>query len=184
MAGVIEIMKLSDVYAKIIKSEPYDDLSVFTFEYESYEEFPIVSRYKKVDYIKGVLTSEGVFEFLISLSCFVLRAAIIFAREKRRKASGPILFGISFTGFDDFDENSFVVPKIFVYPGGGGAEFLRNLIENRCMEESAEMSLIKRNFDKVGAISNFHFYESRFFDDACGEELVNIYAFPVEGYRT
>jgi len=172
-------MTLSDIFSKLTKNEPYNDLAVFEYSYDNYEEFPIVSRYKKVDDLKATLTDKGAFEILISLACFVLNCAIVHTSEKKiEKSNQKTLLGLSFDGFDDFEDNAFVVPKIFVFPGIEGARFLKKLINLATMEESDEMTLIRRSFRDAGVLSNFDFYESRFFDAACGEELVRIYAIP------
>ncbi len=172
-------MKLSDIFMKLIKDEPYNDLNVFDYSYESYEEFPIVSRYKKVAHLKTTYTAKEAFEILISLACFVLRCATVHTRRNDRgKSDRTTLLGLSFDGFDDFEENSFVVPKIFVFPGTEGVRFLSTLFGKRGMKASYELDLIKNAFHDAGVLSSFDFYESRFFDDACGEELVRIYAIP------
>lgn len=171
-------MKLSDVYIKLIQEEPYEDLRVFECDYDSYEEYPIVSRYKKVEYLKNSLSPGGVFGILISLACFVLNVAIISSKE--RVPRRDVLLGISFTDFDDYSDNLFVTPRIFVFPGRQGEGFLQKLIEKNNNDiESPEMKMIKSNFAAAGVFLNFNFYESRFFDDACAEEIINIYAIPV-----
>ncbi|MEN5160721.1 Imm15 family immunity protein [Achromobacter spanius] len=179
MDGAFEIMKLSEIYLKIIKSEPYNDLSVFTDKYDSYEEYPVISRYKKAEYLKKFVSPDGVFQMLISIANFVLNSAMVYARRNLDKTNGDILFAIYFCGFNGYKENLFVVPRIFVFPGAAGLDFLHKLVNSRGVTSSPEMTLIKKNFEEMGIASNFNFYESRFFDEACGEELVHIYAIPV-----
>ncbi|MEN5160722.1 Imm15 family immunity protein [Achromobacter spanius] len=176
-------MKLSEIYLKIIKTEPYNDLSVFTDKYDSYEEYPVISWYQKAEYLKKFVSPEGVFQILISMANFVLNSAMVYVRRNLDKANGDVLFAISFDDFEGYKENSFVVPSIFVFPGDAGLDFLHKLINSRVVMSTPEMTLIKKNFEEMGIASNFHFYESRFFDAACGEELVRIYAIPVTLHR-
>lgn len=57
-------MMLAEIYRKIISKEPYKDMGVFFESYESFEEIPLVSRYKRLDFLKKEMSNDKVSEVL------------------------------------------------------------------------------------------------------------------------
>lgn len=167
-------MNITDIHKKIISKEPYNDTSVFLASYESFEEIPVVSRYSRLEAFKKELGYDGVRDLLITLAIFLLNTALIVSRSK---GGTNTFFAITFTSFDRYDEDKFIIPKIFIYPGAHKLAFPEKLRQRSC-ESSRELSIIDHLFKINGAGGEFEILESRFHDPACNEKLVRVYVIP------
>lgn len=168
-------MIFSGVYKQIISKEPYCDLEIFFSEYESFEEIPIVSRLSRLDFLKKDLNQVECSVFLLGLSFFILNTVLSVSRAKNKKRT---FIAISFTDFELSDNDDFIVPNIFIYPSRTSSEFSKKLKSPK--GGSAELEIIKKIFDTSGLLSAFDFYESRFYDPACSNEFVRVFAVPKE----
>ncbi|WP_285374270.1 Imm15 family immunity protein [Pseudomonas sp. lyk4-TYG-107] len=166
-------MKLVDIYTKIINKEPYSDMGVFFEDYENFEEIPLVSRYKRLDFLKKEMSNDKVSEVLVGMAVFVM--SLIRIMEKIDKGT---FYAITFTDFDDVDERSVIIPNIFVYPEGVSSGFLDKVEKKDRKVASREMEEVKNSFRNVGGESMFDFHESRFYDSACDEEIVRVFVVP------
>lgn len=167
-------MKFSDIHKKIISKEPYNNTSIFLESYESFEEIPLVSRYDRLETFKKELGCDGVGDLLIGLSVFILHTALMVTRKN---SASNTFFAITFTSFDRYKKDKFLIPKIFIYPEGYKRGFLEK-IRLRSLEASDEIKTIKRLFEINGTADGFEFLESRFHDSACNQELVRVFAVP------
>ncbi|WP_242208282.1 MULTISPECIES: Imm15 family immunity protein [unclassified Pseudomonas] len=170
-------MKLAEIYSKIISKEPYNDMAVFFESYESFEEIPLVSRYKRLDFLKKEMSNERVSAVLAGAAIFLMNLI---------RVMGPAgtlnFYAITFTDFDSLDDQDVIIPNIFVYPTPASVGFLDKLKENSGGVTSQEMKEVKDCFDKLGSKALFDFYESRFYDSACGEDIIRIYAVPKKDF--
>ena len=167
-------MNLLKLYKKIIKKEPYHDLGELLWHFDNFEEFPTVSRDRRIKKLKKTLGKENVSDFLLGLALFLLNTLHTLARTQRKEIE---LSAITFTQFDG-RHGSTLVPRIFVYPGSASHTLRQWLMDNQPKEDSSEMTRVKSVFISCGLIDSFAFFESRFFDKACNEELIRIYAIP------
>lgn len=167
-------MNLLKIYKKIIEKEPYNDLGELLWEFDSFEEFPMVSRDSRIKKLKKTLRSENISDFLLGLAFFLLNTLHAVARNNQKKIE---LTAITFTQFDD-RHGTTLVPRIFVYPSDASDTLRQWLIDNQPKEDSKEMNRVKKIFTSCGLFESFIFFESRFFDNACNEELIRIYAIP------
>jgi hypothetical protein len=87
-------MKLAEIYSKIISKEPYNDMGVFFESYESFEEIPIVSRYKRLDFLKKEMSNDKVSEVLAGVAIFLMN--LIKIMGETGKCS---FYAITFTDF-------------------------------------------------------------------------------------
>ena len=168
-------MKFTDLYNKIISKEPYNDLDIFFSGYESFEEIPLISRYGRLSFLKESMDSDGISDFLVGLSVFLVNAI---RAQSRSKCGGNIFIAVTFTDFELFREQGIIIPKIFVYPEPGAIGFLNKVKGNSCGNASQEMKLVRLHFSNCQLESAFDFYESRFFDAASGEDIVRVFAVP------
>ena len=166
-------MNFSDLYKQIISKEPYCDLDIFFSEYESFEEIPIVSRLSRLDFLKQDLNQVEISVFLLGLSFFIMNSILSISRTKNKKRT---FIAISFTDFELADNDDFIVPNIFIYPSQMSSDFSKKLKSSN--GRSAELETIKKIFDTSGLLSAFNFYESRFYDPACNDEFVRVFAVP------
>nr|BFD42047.1 hypothetical protein FFPRI1PSEUD_35460 [Pseudomonas sp. FFPRI_1] len=164
-------MKLTDVYSKIISEEPYNDMDVFFDNYESFEEIPLVSRYSRLKPLKDELSGSGASGFLTGLAVFLLNTLRLLEVSR----SESVFFAVTFTDFEGLEEQGILIPNIFIYPKPASVGFLEKLRENDGGLESREMQEVKRHFSNCGVETAFDFYESRFHDAVCAEEIVRVF---------
>lgn len=167
-------MKLHGLYAKIIKKEAYNDLRCLAGAFDDFEEFPIISRDSRLKKLQRKLEKKDISDFLLGLAVFVLNTVRALARSNQRQLE---LAAITFTRFDA-SGGSTLVPQLFIYPSTAAGALRQTLIKNQSETDSMEMTKVKQLFTTCGFVESFVFLESRFFDHACNEELVRIYAIP------
>lgn len=171
-------MKISKIYNEIIQNEPYNDLEIFFTPYDSFEEIPIVSRTHRAIALDKSLTPPAISSLLINLSFFVL--SLISTLQRARKPENEYMFlAITFTGFDEQKADQPLVPNLFFYPQKTPEAFTQTLLDKQANIPSREIETIRRHFKDCHLEPLFIFCESRFFDPACNEELVRVYAIPV-----
>lgn len=165
-------MKLIKLFRKIISKEAYRDISIFFSDFESCEEIPLISRHHRLKTLEKFMDNEKTSDFLVSLSFFLINSIKALSPTTE---DNKTFFAVSFTDFD-FAEQGILMPNIFVYPTPGSANFLQKIQAGQKNESSTEMTAVKKHFSRCHIESIFDFYESRFFDSACGEEIVRVYA--------
>jgi hypothetical protein len=168
-------MKLAEIYRKIISEEPYKDMGVFFESYESFEEIPLVSRCKRLDFLKKEMSNDKVSEVLAGGAIFLMNLIKIMGETDKCS-----FYAITFTDFYGIDEREVLVPNIFVYPGAASVGFIDKIKENSAIAASKEMKEVMNKFHKIGGEAIFDFYESRFSDSACDEEIIRVFAVPKE----
>ena len=168
-------MKMTDMYQKIIRHEPYNNMDIFFVEYDSFEEIPVVSRYHRLAFLQSEMTASNVSSYLAGLSIYILNSAKIISANNDLES---IFFAITFTDFSFFEETATLIPNIFVYTKAREDDFFKRLISNRSAKISLEKEAVKACFINCGGEIFFDFFESRFFDEASEEELVRIFAVP------
>jgi hypothetical protein len=168
-------MMLAEIYRKIISEEPYKDLGVFFESYESFEEIPLVSRCKRLDFLKKEMSNDKVSEVLAGVAIFLMDLIKIMGETDKCS-----FYAITFTDFYGIDEREVLVPNIFVYPGAASVGFIDKIKENSAIAASKEMKEVMNKFHKIGGEAIFDFYESRFSDSACDEEIIRVFVVPKE----
>lgn len=133
-------MNLLKIYKKIIEKEPYNDLGELLWEFDSFEEFPMVSRDSRIKKLKKTLRSENISDFLLGLAFFLLNTLHALARNNQKKIE---LTAVTFTQFDD-RHGTTLVPRIFVYPSDASDTLRQWLIDNQPKEDSKEMNRVKK----------------------------------------
>lgn len=154
--------------------EPWTDLTVFFDNYESFEEFPLVSRYKNIATLRKEMTTNNVAEFLTNTSFFILNSALLYA-EKNNISIGNRFLAITFTDFELSIPEEPPIPNFFIQPNESKNAFIKKLRARKKHTESNEMP-IKKLFTQCRVEKLFEFYESRFFDDACNEDFIRVFA--------
>ncbi|CAK9889644.1 Imm15 family immunity protein [Pseudomonas fluorescens] len=177
-AGAYPKMIMTDLYSSIISKEPYNDLDVFFLGHESFEEIPLISRYSRLDPLAAALGDSNALDFLIGLSVFLINSITTLARSKNINES-ELFVAITFTDFSTSSENPHIIPNIFIYPNKSkNHQFQKALKNNNPNNKSVELATIQEHFSRCNLKSSFTFYESRFFDDACNEDIIRIFAVP------
>ncbi|SDQ63355.1 Immunity protein 15 [Pseudomonas sp. UC 17F4] len=176
-------MKLTDLYTSIISKESYDDMDVFFLSYESFEEIPLISRHNRLDQLADILGKSNTLDFLIGLSAFLLNSITTLARVKKLNED-ELFIAITFTDFDNPYGSEPIIPNIFIYPNQNKEnDFHQSLKNNTPNKKSIELTTIQKHFSKCNLENSFIFYESRFFDPACDEEIVRIFAVPKRSHK-
>ncbi len=168
-------MKLMSIYEQIMRFEPFDDLDALFSNLDSFEEVPLISRQSRLEQTEQNLGSTNISEFLIGLAFFLVNSV------RSTRAGHLDCLGMVAITYTDFEENYVdrtMVPNLFVYPGSDGQRFHQKLKDQHGKGSSPEMAAVRATFARCGIENSFSFFESRFHDDACGEEFVRIYALP------
>ncbi len=171
-------MRLTELYNSIISQEPYNDMDVFFAHHDNFEEIPLISRYNRARQLSESLGKSNTLDFLIGLSVFLLNAINVLARAKNI-TKNELFIAITFTDFDDTSESNLIIPNIFIYPNQNkNNDFQKNLKYEHPTQKSIELTTIQEHFSRCHLKNSFIFYESRFFDYACNENFVRVYAIP------
>ncbi|GLO15525.1 hypothetical protein PPUJ20028_41100 [Pseudomonas putida] len=168
-------MNMQKIFDKLVEKEPYINLNVFLEEYDTFEEIPIISRYKKLEILKGNLQQTEAADILLNISFFVLNSAMLYMRTKNTKNEKHFI-AITYTDFDFENKIEPPIPNIFVNPNTTKSSSLEKLKKKQTVEISPEIKLVQERFDACRIRPLFSFYESRFFDPACNEDTIRVYA--------
>lgn len=168
-------MKLTKLCRKIISKEPYNDMDVFFFDFESFEEIPLISRRHRVKQLQRSIEGDKISEFLIGFSFFLINSIKALSVTKDNKNT---FFAVSFPDFDLFAEEGVLMPHIFIYPAASSTGFVEKIKAKQKHESSRELNDVKQYFSRCNLETIFDFYESRFYDSASGEDLIRVYAVP------
>lgn len=168
-------MKLTDLYSQVISQEPYNDMAVFFSGYESFEEIPLVSRYSRLAFLKTQMSHDQVSDFLTGLAVFLLNSIRALTATG---ADNQYFYAVTYTDFEALEEQGVAIPNIFIYPKPSSIGFLQKLKSVPGATVSREMDHVRRLFSNCGVETIFDFYESRFYDVACGEDIVRVFAVP------
>lgn len=168
-------MKQMSLYDQIMRFEPFDDLDALFSDLDSFEEVSLVSRSERVEQAEQRLGSTNISEFLLGLAVYLINSIRF---TKAGHAGRPAMIAITYTDLDEGYANRTLVPNIFVYPGSGGQDLHQTLKDKHHEGTSPEMDTVRGIFKRCGLEESFSFFESRFHDEACGEEIVRIYALP------
>lgn len=175
-------MKLTDLYNSIISKEPYNDMDIFFAHHDSFEEIPLISRCNRANQLSESLGKSNTLDFLIGFSVFLLNTINALARAKNI-AENELFIAITFTNLDVPLENNPIIPNIFIYPNQNeGNNFQKSLRCKHPTKISIELKTIQEHFSRCKLENSFIFYESRFFDHACNEDFVRIYAIPKQSH--
>ena len=168
-------MNIQKIFDQLVEKEPYIDLNVFLEKYETFEEFPIISRYKKLEILKHNTQNTEAADILLNVSFFVLNSAMLHMRSKNTK-NDERLIAITYTDFDFANKTEPPIPNLLVNPNTTKSSSLEKLKKKQGKEISPEIKLVQERFDACRITPLFTFYESRFFDSACNEDTIRVYA--------
>lgn len=168
-------MNMQKIFDKLVEEEPYINLNVFLEEYETFEEIPIISRYKKLQILKANPQETEAADILLNISFFVLNSAMLYMRTKKTKPEEHFI-AITYTDFDFNNKIEPPIPNLSVNPNTTKSSSLEKLKNKQKVEASPEMKLVQERFDACRIRPLFSFYESRFFDSACNENTIRSYA--------
>ncbi|WP_160325554.1 Imm15 family immunity protein [Pseudomonas putida] len=166
---------MQKLFDKLVEKEPYINLNVFLEEHETFEEIPIISRYKKLEILKANPQQSEAADILLNISFFVLNSAMLYMRTKKAKNEEHFI-AITYTDFNFENKTEPPIPNFFVNPNTTKISSLEKLKKKQKMEVSPEMKLVQERFDACRIRPLFSFYESRFFDPACNEDIIRVYA--------
>ncbi|WP_371915961.1 Imm15 family immunity protein [Pseudomonas sp. B19(2017)] len=168
-------MNIQSTFKEITQNEPWNEISTFFDEYESFEEIPLVSRYKKISKLTREFQTPAITAFLVNTAFFTLNSAMLFARLNRIRTNTRF-YALTFTDFTTTNPEEPPIPHFFIHARESREVFLKRLTSSGSQKNSPELNLIREIFIECHLEPIFSFYESRFFDDACNEEFVRVFA--------
>ncbi|MEJ2611226.1 MAG: Imm15 family immunity protein [Candidatus Thiodiazotropha sp.] len=142
-------------------------------ETDTFEEFPLFSRDSQFDAWVKIFHTDTVFEVQLGIAFFLLRF------HNSVKNRSPNEFSRSFLCITiQWEENERygLVPIPCIFSSTSVTEdFMVERLTKREKETSSESQFVADKFRTAGLEGRFHFYESRFFDDASKSEIVRTY---------
>lgn len=168
-------MNIRKTFDTLVENEPYIDLDVFLDTYETFEEFPLISRCIKLVKLGTDLKKIEASNILISTAFFVLNSALLHMQSKGHDLKERFL-AISYTNFDFSNKTEPPIPNFFVNSNSTMDDFSNKLKSKQKPDASLERKLVQGQFESCGLSLLFTFYESRFFDPTCNEDIVRVYA--------
>lgn len=149
----------------IRKLEKHDVL----YDYETYEETPIIDRYYEKDYIKTIIKRDYLTGYLVNMAIMYVNTGLLYAKSKlSEEAFNDYIMYFALDIDDDIDEikeDGFIIPE--VYFSRKGKEHLKLHYEM----EPVDVSTIKiyQYVKDVIGLSDFYCYN--YYNDAAGCEV-------------
>ena len=105
----------AEVHRKIINQELFDRISKVNILDGQYEEIPLITRYKSVDFLKNYFSNEEISLYLVSMAQMLLFDSRTYFRKLYSSIEERRLFScLTFVDFDDeVDDVGFSVPNLF-----------------------------------------------------------------------
>lgn len=168
-------MIFKDIYRELIQKESLDNLSIFIKDYETFEEIPLVSRYKHLDFIYSYIEKKDIQSFLLSLSYFYLINIKCYAKKHLTPSELSNFFiCLTFNNFEDLRDIGYCIPNFFVTKKLDMFDFL-NICDSKAVIE--DYLLLESAFRKTGLINTFNFIKTVSIQEQ-SEDTIRIYAIP------
>ena len=121
----------AEVHRKIINQELFDKISKVNILDGQYEEIPLITRYKSVDFLKNYFSNEEISLYLMSMAQMLLFDSRTYFRKLYSAIEERRLFGcLTFVDFDDeVDDVGFCIPNLF-FSTLSTVEYLDNPIDD------------------------------------------------------
>ena len=104
----------SKVYKKILTPELFREIERVNIKDGVFEEIPLFSRYKDIDFLKKYIPPEKVLEYLLHVSLFLLYDVSLYF-EYIAKVSSSIFIGITLVNpEEEMDDVGFCIPNILI----------------------------------------------------------------------
>lgn len=154
-------MNIRKTFDTLVKNEPYIDLDVFLDTYETFEEFPLISRYRKLAKLAPNLKEVEVSSILLSTAFFVLNSALLHMQSKGRDLKGRFL-AISYTNFNFSSKTEPPIPNFFVNSNSTMDDFSNQLKSKQKSDASLEKNWFKSSSSRVDLARYSYFMKAVF----------------------
>lgn len=141
---------------------------------DTFEEYPLLYRVRQVQFWKKEFPNYNLYALWVGYAVFLLG---FYENISKIKCDYPIFLCLTISNFDveEMEDGLYMVPAIFTSTFFDREKFINKIKENSPFLDSKEMLEVKTAFKKAGALKNFCFYESRFYDALSETEMVRIY---------
>lgn len=126
----------------------------FVYDYETYEQFPVVDRFFELDSLVDAIPVADRMSVLTSLAISYINMGLIYANSHLQNAemANYLIFGVIDYDKDDFEEFGFCIPEVF---------FTRKA--NEWHFDKSELIVIQENplYDKISqviGVDDFYWY--------------------------
>lgn len=121
----------AEVHRKIINQELFDKISKVNVLDGQYEEIPLITRYKSVDFLKDYFSNEEISLYLASMAQMLLFDSRTYFRKLYSSMEEQRLFScLTFVDFDDeVDDVGFCIPNLF-FSTPSTVEYLDNPLDD------------------------------------------------------
>ena len=104
----------AEVHRKIINQELFDMISKVNIRDGQYEEIPLITRYKSIDFLKAYFSSEEISLYLVSMAQMLLFDRTYFRKLYSSMEERRLFSCLTFVDFDDeVDDVGFCIPNLF-----------------------------------------------------------------------
>ena len=119
------------VQRQIINQELFDKISKVNILDGQYEEIPLITRYKSVDFLKDYFSSEEISLYLVSMAQMLLFDSRTYFRKLYSSTEKQRVFScLTFVDFDDeVDDVGFCIPNLF-FSTLSTVEYLNNPLDD------------------------------------------------------
>ncbi len=120
----------AEVHRKIINQELFDKISKVNILDGQYEEIPLITRYKSVDFLKDYFSNEEISLYLMSMAQMLLFDSRTYFRKLYSSMEERRFFCcLTFVDFDDeVDDVGFCIPNLF-FSTLSTVEYLNNPLD-------------------------------------------------------
>ena len=124
--------------------------------YDDFEEIPLISRFSQMKQIENAIPKTEWSGFLMEIALCFLQLKLLSLKEKKLRMGIDILLGVTIGDWrENFEENGFVIPSLFITRKPNLFTFLGQASE-RWYEETPNFSSVYRQKDAFTRYNGFY----------------------------
>lgn len=161
----------SKVYKKILTPELFREIERVNIKDGVFEEIPLFSRYKDIDFLKKYIPPEKVLEYLLHVSLFLLYDVSLYF-EYIAKVSSSIFIGITLVNpEEEMDDVGFCIPNILI-----STKKTYEFLQHGMRFNVDKNDVLNKQWGMVGMSNMYKCYKTTTITD--GEKIERIYIIP------
>jgi len=162
---------ITEIYKNIFRKEGLVNFDMFIRDYDTFEEIPLISRYRHLAFLNGKIEKKDTQFFLLNAAVFLLNNIDLYAKHRLSPSEYREFFVcLTFSDLDEIDTLGYAIPNFFVTRKMELLKFLRITDP----DSAKDTDTLRSAFDRCG-LSTFTLTRTVSQDQLCGD-LVRIYA--------
>lgn len=169
-------MNLNKAIYDLIENNSSIQFNELLFDYETYEEPPLIHRYIEIEPFKKYLKKEDLNTFLFNLAVTHLNNVKLYAKKCLSKnAYSNFFICITYTDDDCWvDNEGFFIPNFLVTQKENVLNF-KSLIKKNEKVDMNKYPIIKRTLLELGLYKEIDVYHKKWFDSSCQDYIQRFY---------